>query len=743
MIVGVALIVLIYTLATFLSAILLFLVQPMFARMVLPLLGGSPAVWNTVMVFFQAALLAGYAYAHGSTQWLGARRQAALHLVVLVLPLLLLPLAVPANWRPPTESNPVPSLLALLALTVGLPFFVVSTTSPLLQRWLWATRHPSAKNPYFLYAASNAGSMLALLSYPLLMEPNLRLGQQSRVWAVGYGVFILLVALCAFMLWRAPQNAVEENIEPTEDVSTRITAMQRVRWIILSFVPSSLLLSVTQYLSTDIAAIPLLWVVPLAIYLGTFILLFGSRPFLSHDLVARATALLLLPLVIVIATRATQPIVLLVPLHLLSFFFIAMLCHGELSRTKPPAKNLTEFYLWMSLGGVLGGSFNALLAPVVFSSLVEYPLILSLVPLFLPFNAIWSGEKRTRVLDWILPAILAVLTMAIVVVLQAKVPPGPEQTAILFGLPAIACFAFSRRPLRYALGIAALFWAGSFYLAGQGRVIASHRSFFGVHRVTEDANAKYHLIMHGGILHGLQSVDVKKAREPLAYYYRGGPVGQIFTSFKGEYSKHNIAITGLGGGGLSAYAQKGQNWTFYEIDPVVEKIARDPKYFTYLRDCRANLKVILGDGRLKIAEAPEGAYDLIILDAFSSDAVPVHLLTREAMRIYLKKLASRGIMAFHISNLHLDLEPVVGLAARDAGLQALYQIHNAVPEPNDSVSRMSSNWMIMARHKEDFGPLANDKRWRAPGEKPGLRLWTDDYSSILSVFVLDSDEVAQ
>jgi hypothetical protein len=749
------LLVFVFTATIFVSATLLFLVQPMFARMVLPLLGGSPAVWNTVLVFFQAALLAGYAYAHASTKLLGIRRQAALHLVVLVLPLFVLPLAIPQTWRPPTEANPVPSLMVLLLLTVGLPFFVISTTSPLLQRWFAGTGHPAAKDPYFLYAASNCGSMLALLSYPLLMEPRLRLMQQSRFWAGGYVVFVFLVATCAILLWRSSAArgataAEREAASSTQDAAPEhISAVRRLRWIALAFVPSSLMLSVTQYLSTDIAAIPLMWVIPLALYLLTFIFVFSSRSPLKHQFVARATALLMLPLVIVVATRASQPIMLLIPLHLLSFFFITMLCHGELARTRPSAQNLTEFYLWMSVGGVLGGAFNALLAPVVFRTLVEYPLVLAASCLFLPFGKLLADDKRTRVLDWALPFLLGLVTCGLVIGLQDKLDPrefGPLSTAVLFGIPAIICFSFSRRPLRFALGVGAILWAGTFYLSGEGQVLYTERSFFGVHRVTRDRDNKYNLIVHGGIVHGQQSLDPKRRREPMAYYFRTGPIGQMFATFKGDYTKKNIAVVGLGAGGLAAYAQRGENWTFYEIDPVVEYIAREPAYFSYLQDAPANMKVILGDGRLQLEEAPDGAYDLLILDAFSSDALPMHLITREALQLYVRKLSPRGVLVFNTSNLHLELEPVLGNLAKDADLATLFEndtFVDAAMERDMKLGKTPSRWTLMAREKSHFGPLASDNRWRPARTRPDMRVWTDDYSSLLSVFVGNEHEAAR
>ncbi len=375
---------LLYTIAIFVNASLLFLVQPMFARMVLPLLGGSPAVWNTALVFFQAALLAGYAYAHATSKWLGVKKQAVLHCVLLLIPLFLLPIAVPKGWTPPAETNPIPWLLALLTVSVGLPFFVVSAGSPLLQKWFAATGHKAADDPYFLYAASNLGSMMTLLGYPLFVEPSLHLADQSRLWSYGFGLLILLTFGAAFALWRSKASEVKEPQESRITGSVP-TNKRRWRWVMLAFVPSSLMVSVTTYISTDIAAIPLLWIIPLSLYLLSFIVAFASRPLVPPMAWVRALPIILLPLIVTIAARANHPLMILMPLHLLALFVVAMACHGALAQDRPSTDFLTEFYLWISVGGVLGGAFNALLAPVIFHSVVEYPITLVL--------ACWLGLR--------------------------------------------------------------------------------------------------------------------------------------------------------------------------------------------------------------------------------------------------------------------------------------------------------------------------------------------------------------
>jgi hypothetical protein len=754
-----------YAITVFVSATLLFTVQPMFARMVLPLLGGSPAVWNTTVVFYQVTLLAGYAYAHLTTTWLDQRRQVALHAALLLAPFLALPIVVPAGWSPPTAANPIPWLLALLLVAVGAPFFVVATSSPLLQSWFSRTNHRGAANPYVLYAASNAGSMLALISYPLLVEPYLRLQQQSWLWAAGYGLLVVLMLGCAAVVWSAARTEIRElradasrpsvvrdrsqqtadDGRLTTDSSLPLTLSRRLRWMLLAAVPSSLMLSVTTYLSTNIAPIPLLWIVPLALYLLTFILVFAGRPILPHRAMVRGLPIVLLPLVIVICAQATQPIWMLIALHLATFFIAAMVCHGELAADRPPPRQLTEFYLWMSIGGALGGMFNALLAPLLFTTVVEYPLMLVLACLLAsPWSVVRSQLQRItdngqRTMDyrrlWLdlgLPLAIGTLVAGLILATRAAgLPSGPLVYGLAFGLPTLICFGFSRRPLRFALCIAAIFTAGALYTSDQGQVLHAERSFFGIHRVLLDPSGRFHVIAHGGTLHGRQALDPARKREPLSYYYANGPIGQVFAADAG--ARGRVAVIGLGAGSLTCYSRPGQAWTLYEIDPSVERIARDPAYFTFLRDCAPNAGVVLGDARLSLVHAADQGYDLMVLDAYSSDSTPVHLITREALALYRAKLAPGGLLAFHISNQYLDLKPVLADLARDAGMVARFQ-DDLVLDPADAArGKSASQWVIMARDSADFGALAVDPRWRPLEGQADAAVWTDDYSSILSV----------
>jgi hypothetical protein len=723
----------------FVSAFLLFWVQPMFSKMVLPLLGGSPAVWNTCMVFYQAALLAGYTYAHTATRWLGVRRQAVFHLALLALIIFSLPIGLAHGWTPPAAGSPIAWLFLVLLVSVGLPFFVISTTAPMLQKWFAHSGHPAAHDPYFLYGASNLGSLMALLGYPVFLEPYLRLADQSWAWAGGYLGLLALIAVCAVMLWRAPAAsgtamAQEGPASPGETPAAAfcgsLTLGSRLWWVLLAFAPSSLLLGVTTYLSTDIAAVPLLWVVPLAIYLLTFVLVFARKPLVPH----RLTVLLEPYFVIAIAltfflqlTGAWQFFL----LHLVTFFLLAMVCHGELMQLRPGASHLTEFYLWMSVGGVLGGLFNALVAPMTFRAVIEYPLVIVVACLLRPYLTSGAWRPYRLLLDFLLPLALFGLLGGLI-----RLLPDGGSTLQWFGLSCAAivlCFSFRKRPVRFGLGIGAVMLAGVWFTPNSSQILFQERDFFGVLQVKQDLDRKFHLLTHGTTLHGAQSQDPASRRKPLTYYSRSGPLGQVFAALSEKGTLRRIAVIGLGTGTVACYGQPGQHLTFYEIDPAVERIARNPHYFTFLKDCPAEVQVVLGDGRLSLQQAPDAGYDLIILDAFSSDAIPVHLLTREALRLYLAKLKKSGILAFHITNRYLDLRPVVGDLAREAGLSCLIQSGRKLSEEDEDEYQCASTWVIMARDVQDLGRRLTLPRWHPLPGRPGEALWTDDFSNILTV----------
>ncbi len=723
-----------FTLTMFLSALLLFSVQPMFAKMVLPLLGGTPAVWNTCLVFFQVALLAGYGYAHLSTRHLGLRRQPRWHLAILLLPLIALPIRLPVHWTPPAEANPTWWLLALLAVAVGLPFFVVSTSAPLLQRWFAATGHPQAKDPYFLYAASNLGSFAALIGYVTLIEPHLRLSEQSLLWAAGYALLAALIVVCSRMVRPSGAHSMDRSRSPKSgQAPSDLPWGRRIRWVMLAFVPTSLMLGVTTYLSTDIAAVPLLWVIPLAIYLLTFVIAFSRHPVIGPARAAGWLQLSLLPLVILMITRHGSVWVL-IGLHLAVFFFAALACHSQLAQDRPEAGHLTEFYWWMSLGGALGGAFNSLAAPLLFERVVEYPLAMVLACLLLPSG---SGARRGRWMDYAMAAAVALLTTGLWYSLPMMAFPSKLIKVLWFcGVPAMICAAFRHRPIRFGLSVGALLAFGLWFTSDWQNRILSGRSFFGVYTVAQgEGNPHqpwgFHNFYHGTTLHGAQSLDPAQTCSPITYYRPLGEVMEVVASKPNA----RVAILGLGTGSSAGFAKPGQQWTFYEIDPLVRDIANDPNAFTFLRDCVEDYRIVMGDGRRSLAQAPDGFYDLLAMDAFNSDSVPVHLLTREAVRLYFRKLAPGGLLAVNVSNRYLDLSPVVHDVALAEGLVCRLRIDVVSHHEEADQGWNDSLWVVVARRDEDLGVLAKNRRWR--GANPGLhgRVWTDDFSNILSVFV--------
>jgi hypothetical protein len=741
--------VLLFGTTLFATSALLFLVEPMFTKLIVPLLGSSPSVWNTAVLFFQAVLLAGYAYAHFTTKWLGVRRQAMLHVAVLLLPLLFLPLGIPHGWNPPSQGTPVLWLLGLLAVTVGPPFFVVSSAGPLLQRWFASASHARSSDPYFLYRASNLGSAVALVAYPALVEPGLRLHEQTSLWSLGYSGVVALTVGCAAFVWSSPRASTGMAVSRANDLhdrSGRPTSVDRLRWVTLSFVPVSLMLGVTSYLTADITPIPLLWVIPLVIYLLSFVLTFSPRFPKALPWVGRAFPIVALPTVLTIVLKGGRPFWLLMVLHLLTFLLAALVSHGRLAQSRPAAQFLTEFYLWIAVGGVLGGVFNALIAPVVFDSFAEYPLMI-IVALMLRQPRIRSNRaegipqergpsRRALLLDLVLPILLGLLVVALLDIFGSRA--NAEEVgakAILVGIPALICVAFLDRPVRFALGLAAILLAAA-SLGAQGRTLHASRTFFGVNRVEADQRRGLHVLLNGSTVHGAQSTRPEYRDEPLAYYSRGGPLGDVFRAFARKPAGQEIAVVGLGTGAMSCYSQPGEFWTFYEIDPEVAKIARDPRLFTFLRDCIGPhaLDIVFGDARLSLSRAPEHRYGLIAIDAFNSDAIPVHLLTREALALYLSKLAEDGVLAFHISNNYLDLHPVLATAAADAGLIAFARSDAPTNPPGGPGGIFASDWVVLARNTADLGMLSSDPRWHRLRAQVGFPLWTDDFSNLLRVF---------
>jgi hypothetical protein len=707
------------------------------------------------MLFFQSALLGGYLYAHVTSRWLDVRKQSILQIALFALTFLTLPVAVASGWRPTGSEMPVWWLAGLLAVSLGAPFFMLSTGAPLLQRWFSETGHPSAANPYFLYAASNLGSMVALLAYPVLIEPTLRLEQQSHLWTAGYVVLAALIATCAFVVRRrllrtsagsggvmaraVSADAIATDLDalgalpvtPPSAAAEQLTVWRRTRWVLLSFVPSSMLLAVTTYLSTDVAAIPLLWIVPLAIYLLTFVIVFARKVVIfRHAFAVWLQPPFLLILSVAIALLMQRSVTALAPTHLAAFFLTALVCHGELAKDRPSVTHLTEFYLWLSVGGVLGGIFNVIVAPHVFDSVVEYPIAIVLAAALRPTLA--TRGRFARVGDVVLPAALCA---AIVILMRLGFPPqswGGKAPVWAFGGYAIVVLCFQRHPIRFALGIAAIFIGAALGRGADQTLLFKGRSFFGVYRVM--VYPKTRALQNGTTTHGGQSIYPELATEPLTYYHRDGPLGQSFRWLMQKNPNRRVAIVGLGTGTIACYGRSNESWTFYEIDPLIERIALNPKYFTYLRDCPPAKRIVLGDARLSMQQAPDSSYDFIILDAFSSDAIPVHLMTREAVQLYLRKLAPGGSIAFHISNRYLNLEPVLVEIARDARLAGIVGADTLVTPAQRAEFKMDSRWVVLSRKATDHAQLAVQPGWHVLPPASPVALWTDDFSNVLSVF---------
>jgi hypothetical protein len=728
-----------YRLTIFLSAALLFLVQPMFTRLLLPLLGGAPGVWSAAQVFFQLTLLAGYAYAHLTTTWLGVRLQARAHALVLLAPFLVLPISLWHAAAPPPDASPVPWLVLTMLTTVGLPFFVLSAGGPLLVRWFSTSAHPRAVAPYALHPLGNLGSLVGLFAYPLLIEPRLHLRAQASLWSWLYGALVLLMMACAVFVQRPPEAAETDRVDAAAAPGPR----RIFRWIALGFVPSSLMLATTNHLTADVAAVPLLWILPLALYLLSFILAFLPEPLVSpRVLVAAAPAAVVLGLV-----DAAAPVLQLVGLRLVMglavFFVLATVCHSELARDRPPARHATGFFLWIALGGVLGSAFCALLAPLLFDTVIEHAVSLVAAAFVLPALAAPApaavaespapAEPPARPLRVELGLSLAVGVACGLGMLFNRAGRLADPLALAIGLGALAHLVHvaAPRPLFLGLSLAAsLAVVHRIELRADGALLRD-RSFFGALAVTQQGSQR--LLSHGATLHGIQAVTPGPSSAPaapLAYYGASGPIGQLF--LRGPVpADARVAVVGLGVGSLIAYAQPTQRWTFYELDPAVARVAQDPRYFTFLAEARAPYDLVLGDARRSLAASHE-QFSLIVLDAYSSDAVPVHLLTREAVALYLRRLTEGGVIALHISHRHLDLLAVVSGIAGSLGIPCLHQ--NAGVSRAEAASGLrSSHWAILARRPEDFGVLAGDPRW-SPPPAGGQVVWTDDASSLLPIW---------
>jgi hypothetical protein len=693
----------------------------MAAKMVLPKLGGSPAVWSACVLFFQTFLLLGYLYAHVVTRRLAVRTQAALHVALLLTALPLLPPAI-GDMPGPAGANPVWWLLRTLTLRLGLPFFLLSATAPLVQRWYAGLTIVSASRPYSLYVASNIGSIVALLAYPVWLEPAFGTSALSARWTAGYVALASLIACAAAVASLGAKTG--RPIEPRAPIPMR----QRARWAALAFVPSSLMLGVTLHISTDLAAMPLLWVLPLAAYLLTFVLAFSAREWIPQRLLMRVLPLLVAGAILAITFQFNSPLS--IPVHLGAFFATALLCHTSLARERPAAGDSTTFYVWLSMGGVLGGAFNVLVAPLFFSSVFEYPLMLAIACLVRASPAYRRGPDESAGL---VTTVVAVPLAVSVIAWASGVPAGVSLAAVLTTaaiVPAIVTSVMNRTaPFNAVVAVLALaLLPGLSAHSGSGDLLFAGRSFFGVSRVIEASDHSYRLLQNGSTLHGRENLPAGAGCEPQSYYDAAGPIGQIV--LKPGRRIADAAVVGLGSGALACYADPGSHWRFFEIDAVAERIARDPRLFTFLSASRGRTSIEIGDGR-KLLEAADQQFDLIVLDAFSSDAIPVHLLTREAIALYVSRLRPAGIVAIHISNRYLDLEPVLASVTASERLPALANFEAAIAPEREARGLLASHWIAVAARPEDLRSLVPSDGWRPLVSDPRVRDWTDDYSNLI------------
>jgi len=746
----------VFTATTLLSALLLFSIQPMFAKMVLPVLGGSTSVWAVAMVFFQGALLAGYTYAHLLIRFVPARLTGYVHLALYVPAALVLPIAIPETWGEPPPGEPYLWQLGLFAVAVGLPFVAVAANAPLLQAWFARSGHRDAADPYFLYAASNLGSLAALLSYPLVLEPLFGLRALSGIWSVGFGLLAPALACC---FWIVRSRGGQTTAAPaagslvTEEAPVAApTALDRLAWVGLALVPSALLTAFTTHITTDIASAPLLWVLPLSLYLMTFVVVFRERAWIpSWALLPLHLGTVVLALLLLSQTRRESWLVSSL-VGVVVFMTSALVAHRTLYEARPAARHLTEFYLWMSAGGVLGGLFAALVAPKLFPEVYEYPILLAASmacrPGALGFARGSNGrlrwpDKREGMILWLLAAGGGLLVV--------WVPWAAGQlgwtfgdwgvAAVLAAAFAVLTVAFWGYPQRQLVAAATMVLAVTLLPSGVRRGEAV-RSYFGIYRVTLSDDGQWNVLTHGTTLHGAQRVRDEDGNPvatstPGTYYHPKSPMAQSIeivrgSNGRGEGESARFGIVGLGAGSLACLSESGESWRFFEIDPVIVDLALQSGKFTYLVNCQPEPDIALGDARLTIAKEADGSYDLILVDAFSSDAVPVHLMTAEALELYARKIRPDGVLVLHISNRYLDLETV--LAATLEKVPSLKGLIVSDDESDGSYAETNSTIAVFAR---DQDVLDNFRAMKGAHDMNArnLRAWTDDYSDILGPFL--------
>lgn len=705
----------VYTAAIFLSAALIFWLQPMVPKAILPLMGGTPATWVTALMFYQAILFLGYAYCFALTRWAPHWAQAVVHVAVLGVAGFYLPPALP---EPSLALGQMPAtqVVYMLTLAVGAPLFALSATAPLLQYWFSRTGHVHAHDPYFLYAASNVGGIGALLAYPSLIEPQIGLHDQAVIWTAGFVLFAVTIVGC-IVLTRRPADAVRTSAEPvTAGSEPKASAWM---WLLLAAVPSSLLSGTTTRITTDIAAGPLFWVVPLALYLLTFVLAFARRRVLPLKWVMLLQPVALVP--VVAAAFGGEELLggwTVLGFTILLLFLSAYICHVRLVDSRPGVARATEFYLMISLGGLLGGTFNALVAPNLFNDVYEFPLALVLAVLLRPKDP--EAKSAGLVRDLIPPMLIGA---AATIVIVASPLDRLQLTAGLTGLAlAVALVLLAGVPRRFAAGVAATFLVAQLP-AVIDPPLDQVRNFFGVVRVIHDRPHDMNIFVSGGTNHGAQLRDPAQRRRMITYYGEGGPYSQVIAMRQRHNTTGAVAVLGLGAGSVACSGFPDAHWTFYEINPAVVRIAQDPRFFSFLADCQPDGPVKIGDGRLLLEQEP-GKFDLILLDAFTADSVPMHLMTQEAFASYLERLAPNGIIVINISNKFVNLEPLVSAVARTYGLAAVSRFDDTT-----SLYKTSSKWVVMAREPVNVAPLLKREGWK-PVALTDVGPWTDDRSSL-------------
>lgn len=714
-----------FVLAIFAGSFLLFLVQPMVARMALPKLGGAPSVWNSAMLVYQALLLGGYGYAHALGR-LSPRAQGGVHLGVLLVAALWLPIGLIATDLP-ANAQPAIWVPWLLGMSIGPLFFAVSAQAPLLQRWYSSAS--GGRDPYALYAASNLGSFGGLIAYPLLVEPLLAVQAQRWLWSAGYGVVILLVAGCALML---PKAAVRAAPKPTSAPPTRATV---ARWVLLAFVPSGLMLAATTYITTDIVAMPLLWVIPLGLYLLSFSIAFASNR-APADIITRITPVVVLLFGGIMVSGFESRAYLNAILALVLLFTVSVALHTVVYRARPAPDRLTGFYLAMSLGGALGGVFSGLIAPLLFDWTWEYPLLILIAGLLVPqemfiepIGPAWNGGGQQRRIMTLAVALVTLVLVVVAISGWGGLGDGANRAVVFAVIAGLGLVALGHPAAFMVVLVGALVIFGGFNslmlsLHGDART----RSYFGVYTVRE--NAAQRQLAHGTTVHGTELIGtVQREVTPTTYYVPGSGVGQAMLAAPKLFGPQaRIGVVGLGAGTLSCYARAGQRWRMFEIDPAIVGIAQTR--FGYLRRCLPAADIVVGDARLALAVQPNASFDLLALDAFSSDAVPMHLMTREAFRRYASVLAPNGLLMVHISNRFLDLEPVVAANAAADGWHASVLVYYPVGKPREGET--VSQWIALSRHPATLAALTKgNPGWQPLKQRPGFAPWTDDHSSIL------------